>query len=268
LTVGCESQTTFKNQKLDNTIEVLVIGTSHWNNYTNQGSDVAKPNEIDILDKKYQDELNQIVNEIANFKPTKIFIERTPNRQIEIDSLYRIYKSTNWGDNQRNEIYQLGFRTAKKLNHEKLYCVDNYDYVFPIDSVRTKAKEFGQSNVLLEFNKEIMGFETRYNKLVKEKASLVQVLKHWNSEKEKKANVGLYINVLNKVGSKENFVGSYLTSEWYKRNFNILSNIQRKIVPTDKKIMILMGAGHTSLFEDYIKYIPTWKIVSINEIIE
>jgi hypothetical protein len=268
LNLGCTAQNINQQIKVDNNLDVLIIGTSHWSTYEHQGSDVAKPKEIDILNPKYQDELKRLVSKIGEFNPSKIFIERTPNRQTEIDSLYDLYRTTNWGKSQRNEIYQLGFRTAKHLEHSKLYCIDNYDYTFPIDSVRGKASEFNQQQVLTKFADEISGFETRYNKLVNEKATLNEILKHWNSEQEKKSNVGLYINVINKVGSKDNFVGSYLNSEWYKRNLNILSNIQRSIEAEDNRIMILMGAGHTALLEDFIKYIPNWKIISINEIMQ
>lgn len=268
LNLNCTAQNTIERSAAKNELEVLIIGTSHWTTYEHQGSDVAKPKEIDILSPKYQDELISLVAKIGEFNPSKIFIERTPNRQAEIDSLYNLYKTSNWGERQRNEIYQLGFRTANYLQHSRLYCIDNYDYTFPIDSVRGKADEFKQQQVLSMFADEISGFERRYNKLVNKKATLVEILKHWDSEQEKKANVGLYINVINKVGSSDNFVGSYLNSEWYKRNLNILSNIQRSIEHEDTKIMILMGAGHTALLEDFIEYIPNWKIINIKEIVE
>lgn len=66
----------------------------------------------------------------------------------------------------------------------------------------------------------------------------------------------------------ENYVGSHLTSEWYKRNFNILSNIQRAIEPNDKRVIIIMGTGHTSLLEDYIDYIPDWSLVDVSDILK
>ena len=128
-----------ENKELDSTIkeankpkvEVLLIGASHWNNFKQKGSDIAQSNQIDILSVNYQSQLADIAQRIVEFNPSKVFVERTVKYQPKLDSLYNLYRTSNWGNDKRNEIYQLGVRVADDLNHKKVYfkegmCLEIY----------------------------------------------------------------------------------------------------------------------------------------------
>lgn len=71
--------------------KVLTLGTFH---FKFQNIDVAKTDvedQIDVLDSKYQKEIGLIVDKLVKFKPTKIVIEREPEKQQTYDSLYTFY---------------------------------------------------------------------------------------------------------------------------------------------------------------------------------
>lgn len=258
------SNTLSKQDKL----QVLLIGSSHWGNYKQKGLDVTQANEIDILSKKHQKELELIAGNIAEFKPDKIFVERTPEYQPKLDSLYDLYRNSDWGLDKRNEITQLGFRVANKLSHKKVYGIDYKKTVFPYDSLMTVMKNANQEELINQFEQKIKGFEKRYNSLVSEEKPLIEILNHLNSKEERKLNLGSYLSEITKAGEIQNHVGSYLTSEWMRRNIYMYSLIQKYTEETDEKIMILLGAGHIAVIENLINYNPEWEIVELNEIVK
>ncbi len=73
--------------------DVLTIGTFHFAFHNRDLIKTEKKDQIDVLDKKYQVEIEDIANQIVRFKPTIIVIEQSPEFQPRIDSLYRSYVS-------------------------------------------------------------------------------------------------------------------------------------------------------------------------------
>src|SRR5262245_15324227 len=103
--------------------EIMTLGTFHFNFPNLDVKKVDAGDQIDVLDPKYQKEIETIVARLTKFNPTIIVIEREPFKQSKYDSLYNAYLE---GKHQltRNEEQQIGFRLAKQLHLKKLYCVD------------------------------------------------------------------------------------------------------------------------------------------------
>ena len=116
-------------------IEVMTLGTFHFA-FPNQ--DIVKIDDnkqIDVLRSKYQNEIVEITNKIARFKPTIIAIEVNSSKQSQIDSIYNLYID---GKHElaRSEHEQIGFRLAKQLQLKKVYCVDDWGRNYSgIDSI-------------------------------------------------------------------------------------------------------------------------------------
>ncbi|APZ47339.1 hypothetical protein BW723_14080 [Polaribacter reichenbachii] len=249
-------------------VEVLLVGTSHWNNYNSKGLDVAQTNQMDILSPRYQSDLLEIVEKIKEFHPDKIFVERTLVYQPKLDSLFNLYSTNDWGKERRNEIYQLGFRLAKELKHERVYGVDYREMEFPYDSLMKSMKQANQIALMESFNNDIKQYETNYNQLIAEQKPLKDILYYLNDPEQRKLDLSWYLNGANKGGDLETTVGSYLASEWIKRNIYIYGLIQKYTEPKDERIMILMGASHIGVLENLISYHPEWKTVELKEIME
>ena len=256
------------NQASKTPVQVLLIGSSHWNNYEKPGSDVAQTNQLDILSTRYQKELAFIANKIAAFAPNKIFVERSLAYQPKLDSLYQLYRSSDWGSDKRNEIYQLGFRVAAKLNHEKVYGIDYTEASFPFDSLMIAAKEAKQFDLLGEFQQFIQEYEKSYNTLIQEQKSLMEIFQFLNDPEMRQIDLGWYTNGVTQVGVIDNLIGPFLASEWMRRNIYSYSLIQKYTEAEDDRIMVLMGASHIAVFENLIRYNPNWKIVELHEIME
>jgi len=262
-----EKEKTHHNQFEGEKLQVLLIGCSHWAKYQQRGYDVAQTNQIDILSEKYQKELELIVNKITEFGPDKIFVERTLDDQPELDSLYNLYKNSDWGQNRRNEIYQLGFRAAKALNHKRVFGID-YHILLPFDSLM-KAMEIANHNKLIsKFKNDTEKYEEDYNFLVKEQKSLFDIFNFLNAAEHRKTDIDFYLSGANKGGAIDNNIGSFLASEWIKRNIYTYGLIQKYVEEKDERIMILMGASHIAVLDNFISYNPNWKTVELKQIIE
>ena len=92
-----------------------------------------------------------MVGLLEKFAPTIIVIERPVKMQFETDSLFRRYLADCY-DLQRGEDEQIGFRLAKRLGIDRIYCVDEW------------GKHYDEIDELLrdENSKEYIRFETSF----------------------------------------------------------------------------------------------------------
>ena len=158
------------------------------------------------------------------------------------------------------EIHQIGFRLAKALNISSLYAVDYRDSDFPFDSLVNSAKEAGQYNLLGYIKTSIDSIQNEFNESLK-KNTLRELLLNQNSKIVKEFQVGAYFDFL-VAGKKGNHVGSYLTSEWWRRNMIIYENILKELDGKEKKILVIFGSGHTALLHEMMKYNNNFELVS------
>ena len=79
----------------------------------------------DVRDPKRQAELQQLVEQLIGFKPTKIAVEADARSDAKLQAEYNAYLK---GDFQleHHEIHQVGFRLAKQMGHPKIHCVDYF----------------------------------------------------------------------------------------------------------------------------------------------
>ncbi|WP_198418061.1 DUF5694 domain-containing protein [Chryseobacterium nakagawai] len=246
--------------------EVLTLGTFHFAFHNRDVKKVDQNDQIDVLDKKYQDEIHTIVQKILKFRPTIIAVEVDPALQPTIDSLYQCYLEGNYELN-REEYQQIGFRTAKKLNLKKIYCVNDWGHYYKnIDSllandanVRKKFNEFFYKNPdtsLIHYSKDI--FKTK---------GIIAQLKELNNPKNLKKDLGNYLVGTFKYETESNhsFGVDFTTGWWFNRNLKIFRNIQKINTNTSDKILVIYGAGHMNLLNIFFNSSPEYKLQRINK---
>jgi hypothetical protein len=92
-----------------------------------------------VLEPARQREVEELIELLAAFRPTKVAVEFTPDRQPRLDSLYAEYRAGRWAL-RRNEVYQLGFRLAAHLGHEGVHAVDSERHDFFVDLARSELE--------------------------------------------------------------------------------------------------------------------------------
>ncbi|WP_443944061.1 DUF5694 domain-containing protein [Pedobacter sp. AW1-32] len=256
--------------------EVLLIGTFHFNN---PGFDGVKTNKFDVLDKQPQAELDVLAAKIAKFNPDRFFVEWKFNQQNALDSLYQIYLNGNYqnyidqkfkaeksySSYNEDEIFQLAFRSGKKAGLKTINAMD-YTMDLPFDSVQKAMKNAGQTALMNEIDDLFKRIGNRQNQKMKT-LGLTDLLLDLNTSASRNENAGFYLQTLNKAGKPDDFAGAYMVSEWFRRNLYMYSIVQKITQSKDKRIVILLGAGHIAMIKQFIETENRFKVIELKDIL-
>jgi len=260
-------------------VDLLLIGTFHFHN---PGGDIAKVKSFDILSSAAQAELETMTGKLARLKPTKFFVEWPQNEQAELDEVYRqylggpekyeafvkaTYKPKQYDFFLKNEIVQLAFRTGKKAGLTKIYALDYNKTEFPFDSVQKAMKEAHQDALRQSVDAAIKNEENSFNQKVAT-YSLTQLLLDQNDPASLRSNKSIYLNILNRAGTVTNFAGAYLVSEWYRRNLYMYSIVQKSVTPDDSNVLVLVGAGHAAIMQEFVTYDSTFRLKQLKDVLK
>ena len=247
--------------------EVLTLGSFHFAFRNLDLIKTSKEDQIDVLDAKYQREIEDIVARIAKFKPTIIAIERDPDKQVKYDSLYNQYLLGNY-NLARDEEQQIGFRIAKMMKLKTLYCVNAWGRDYEVlDSVLE-----GKDSVE---NKKFMNYFTKYADTIKQyfpkpifktegiRAELIQK----NDRNNIRADMGTYLLGIFKYQTTDNefFGPDFVTGWWFNRNLRIFRNIQKINAKSTDRILVIFGAGHMTLLNSFFDASPDYKLLNVND---
>ena len=115
-----QPESTAETQQMTQKPTIMILGSTHL---ANDGLDVYNTKIDDVRAPKRQREIEQLVEQLKAFKPTKIALEVDEIYDAEVEAKYQGYLKGTYKLN-RSEHDQIGFRLAKQMEHPKLYCVD------------------------------------------------------------------------------------------------------------------------------------------------
>ena len=257
--------------------QILLIGTFHFNN---PGADAVKMDDFDVTTVTAQQELENIASQIKKFNPNQIFVEWEYNDQQKLDSLYKLYQHNQYENyvNQKykntgaynlyekNEIFQLAFRAAKKTGLQQVKGID-YPLPMPFDTVMNAIKEAKQDDIMAQISSYISTLEKESN-LNRKTMNLTSLLLDLNTESSRKRNSSFYLKVLNRAGKVDNFAGVFSVSEWYKRNLYMYSLVQKQIQATDQRAVILLGSGHVAIIKNLIEEEGIYEVIELKDVMK
>ena len=155
------------------------------------------------------------------------------------------------------EIFQFAFRVGKKSNLKFINGINIYAD-FPYDSLKKEMKIANQIELLKSMEEFPASLASK---------SLTERLLDLNTAKSRKENRSWYIKYANRGGNADNFVGTYLTSEWYRRNLYMYSLVQKLTDTKDNMVVLLLGAGHISMIEQFIKDDDRFEVIELKDIL-
>lgn len=263
-------------------IQIVLLGTFHYG----ATSDTNKQ-EFDALAANRQKEIKQVNELLAKYNPDKIFVEHEPDQQAKWDKIYEDFKKgiEPTGNDLRNEIFQIGIKTAKQNNKPKgVICVD---YQVPTDF--EAALKNAKDDVERGYIKQVQAIGNAPEpKNTNEKFLFLpfQASKDFKILKLADANLrdyylwlnspeavlrGHYINdhyLALALGEGESYVGAEYETIWYNRNLKILTNILRNASLEDNRYLLIIGAGHIKTLQDFFTGNPYFEIVSVESILK
>ena len=240
---------------------VLLIGTFHYAEYQGDNSGNTFTAQVpNMMTEQKQKELDELVELLQDYQPTKVCVEYKSTGQSRLDSSYQKYLSIGSSES-RNEIYQLAFRLASAAGHEKVYAVDENNFWY-MDSVMNFAVANNQAEKLMLAGQLMPGFlADLYNEIGN--IHIIDAYKEFNRKKELAFMHGFHQSFC-AIGKGDNYIGTSLYHDWMLRNSKIFTNVFRVAEPNDR-IVILYGASHIhslkTMFEDSFDF----DIIDYNE---
>jgi hypothetical protein len=259
-------------------IKVYIVGTFHFNA---SEADLNHGKAVDMRTPQKQRELDELVSKLQKTHADKVFVEYQLKEQPHVDSTYALYRKTKLAPGN-NEIYQLGYRLADKLNRPRVYCADA-QIGLDFDAMMAYAKQHGQEAIANGFMQvqpgdsmgQLLASRNRLRHValpaggVFPGATLLAQFKVANSEALDRANMDGYLLTGARVGGGNNYVGADIAGDYFKRNVRIYTNILRTVdVQHDKAIVLIIGAGHASLLKSILRYNSLFEVVEVLPLLE
>lgn len=236
--------------------KIMILGTFHMkakNDRVNfQGTDNIR---------EYEEEIIDVVNALAEFRPTKIAVEHSKSQQGALDAAYSKYLIH--GSQSPDEIDQLAFRLAKKLGHKKVNAVDwmemgavEHGFGEVYEYLHTKQPALAKEIDALE----VPGVDL-------EKESLCDTFLRLNSRESVKNTLAYYMNYA-RVGN-EDYYGNGWLIWWYQRNLNIFANTAALVEDkSEERILLIIGAAHKGILEQFCQNSLSFDVVNVSSYLE
>lgn len=231
---------------------VMVLGVFHFHN---PGADYAQFEGIDVLTPERQREIEAVTERLAAFRPTRIALERPVGEAEALQADYEAYREGSF-ELTRNEIHQLGFRLAARLDHGRLHPVD-HRMGMGLDSLMAWAEEHDPR------------FAERFDRYI---GQVVELLDRMRAEE----TIGENLRFMNEpdvvrrthepyavqatVGADADHLGARIVATWYERNLRIFANLAGAVEPGDR-VLLVIGAGHTPILRQLVRAHPGMRLV-------
>lgn len=172
--------------------------------------------------------------ELASFQPTKIAIE-APYRDSYWPDQYRKYLAGQYRLG-RNEIEQIGFRLAKRMNLPTVYGIDFQMYANGLTPSEMELRDQPVSAELLKTEPSQLSPEEQLLR----QSTLTHYLAHLNSASELQKNHEGYMTSLLPTDDPAIYRKADFLANWYKRNLRIFANINRITEPGKDRVLVII----------------------------
>lgn len=234
-------------------VQVMVLGTYH---FANPGQDIINFKADDVLQPKRQAELQALAKALAEWKPTKVMVEREAKTPDLIDPNFANFTPAELAKD-RDERAQIGYRTAHGLRLPVVYAIDESsdegepDY-FPFGKLVEYDKKHGKGDLMDRFKARgaqwMADFEAKQPRL-----SIPAILAEANHP-EFQGGMDVQYEML-AIGDTVEQPGAELNAYWYMRNAKIFAKLMTVAKPGDR-ILIVYGSGHNYWLRHFAKETP------------
>lgn len=223
---------------------VMLLGLFHFDN---PGLDAVRYTAIDVMQPAVQAELEALADRLTRFAPTKLLLEYRPASDAAINARYAAYREGRF-ELPKNEIYQLGFRIARRAG---LAQVHGFDVEAPA-SDDALWKQLPQVPATERRLMALIEAESRRLDQAHRSLPLAALLAMGNTAAEALRNKGFYM-LLNGVGAQEQrFLGADAAAHWWQRNMRMYALVQMHAQPGER-VLVIAGSGHTAVLRDLLQ---------------
>lgn len=259
-------------------VQILLLGTYHMDN---PGLDEYNLDADNVLAPERQEELRALTDELVEWNPDRIAVERPYYKDDKMNAFYDEFRSgrrqydreVDDEDNDfrgldsdadgevRSEVVQIGFRLAEALEHEQVYAVDDPTNISNDDIEALDERGFEPEQKVEYSIRE--GEDVMRESQRRLADSTISEFLHWeNREEQLRFNHEVMYDWGVRWGEGDNFGGPRVLSAWYDRNIKMVHNLWRALEKEDDKAMILVGSGHVHVLRHLLDESPMFCPVS------
>ncbi len=252
LAVGITSATTSLSSRESEAMadrQVMLLGSYHL---ANNNRDIINLPVDDVLTVDRQREISALTDCLARWKPTRIAVEWDRSDQLGLDLRYGRFLVGDYALTA-NEIDQIGLRLARQLGHDRVYAVD-WNEAAPGDQAQYDFIGWAERNDQGGRLKAIIakGQQEADSTAVKMRG---QSVRDWyldlNGPDARQKMHQPYFEIAT-FGSNADNPGAAWVGAWYARNLRIFNNI-REILAPKERVLVLYGAGHIHLLDQFFR---------------
>jgi len=248
--------------------QLLLLGTFH---FSDAGLDDYKPEfDVDIRAPERQRELDEVLDALEAFRPTMVAVEQPPSEQERLDREYAAFRDGRL-ELPPNEVYQLGFRLAARLGHERVHAVDARRRFY---EPWVDPNEYAvQNDQVDQLDPRLVGTYNRmyrYEDALKKRQTLREHFVYSNDPERVLRGHGRYLIDDFEVGVGDEYPGVDSKTAWYNRNLKIFANLQRLLDPkTDlpERIVLIIGSGHVPILRHSALASPQFDLIDVSEVL-
>jgi hypothetical protein len=226
--------------------QIMIVGTAHFVSK----ADVHNADFMDPFSPTMQAQIEQVVQRLSAFKPTKVLLECAPSDTRCVDQ-YVKYRQGTYALTG-TEIDQIGYRIAARAKLPTVYGVD-YREGLDFNALLASAKKNGQP-YMDEAEAHVKSCGLDQMTALQRRGALLELMQLLNSQPALDCNASWYMYA-DRVGADSDYSGAEFAAHWYSRNLHMLANIMRHSEPGDR-VLVLIGQGHAALLDPFVKLAP------------
>jgi hypothetical protein len=235
---------------------LMILGSVHLGNPHRDMHDATMD---DVLAPKRQAEIERVVNSLAAWKPTRVAVEWGHKNQAKLDKQYADYRAGKY-QLTAGEDDQIAMRLAAKLGLPRVDAVDWND------DAPGKDDDYDWERGAKVGHEEARFTALRDPKRDREETELVRThtvagfLRHYNEPEFQAADNRLYYDFA-MLGDAQDNPGSNWVGYWHARNLKILDNLIRLDAKPSERILLVIGAGHGYLLNQFAADSHAFRVV-------
>lgn len=218
--------------------EIILVGTFHLE----QAADIIARKEAEI---------NELVEHLSRFKPTKIALEWEAEKDPELNELY---SECRWNDSM-DEIQQIGFRLARQAGHDKVYAVNWEGGI-------TEGDMVALNTTIQDSYPDIVRTLQRVGECSPEVSPDIPLMtsyKDLNDAKNVNEMENMYLSFI-VVKKGENQIGYDFLRKWNERELMIFKNVI-DVCKDGDRLLLLVGGDHVWMLKSLFAGIG-WKVTN------
>ncbi len=243
---------------------LLVVGSAH---FANPGRDAINVSVEDVLTDTRQKEIEELVEQLAEFQPTHIAIEISSENQSVVDTRYADHRDGRY-ELSRNESDQIGLRLAARLGHDRVYAVDWNGTPPGYTEADFDWYSYGQKNgheTVIARVTDPENAKTYMFELAEQ--SIGEWIGQLNHPDALLASHKAYMDIA-MIGDGEALVGANWVGTWYARNLKIFSRLVNLATQPNARVLVIYGQAHAYLLQQFARESGVFELTSVETVLD